>query len=178
MPSPTPVFETSRLIVRPWQPNDLDAAFDMYGDPQVMRYLGGAAAVPNLEAMRERLEKFIALEHGPGLGFWASENKETREVVGGVLLKNLPEAEEIEVGWHLPQKNWGKGYASEAGLGALRHGFQTVGLNEIYAVVMPENDRSIAVTKRLGMRHLGLTDKYYNLSLELFRILPTEFGTK
>ena len=122
------VVETPRLVLRKWRPTDLENAFDIYGDSEVMRYLGGAAPVHDLEAMRERLELFMSRDYGAGLGFWAAEEKTSGRVVGAILLKNLPEAEEIEVGWHLGQEHWGKGFATEGAKAAIAHGFETVGL--------------------------------------------------
>ena len=38
----------------------------------------------------------------------------------------------------------------------------------MYAVVHPGNDRSVAVTRRLGMSALGRTDRFYGLELDTF----------
>jgi RimJ/RimL family protein N-acetyltransferase len=43
-------------------------------------------------------------------------------------------------------------------------------VDEVLAVVRPDNDRSLAVCRRLGMEHLGRTTRYYGLELELFRV--------
>jgi RimJ/RimL family protein N-acetyltransferase len=86
-----------------------------------------------------------------------------------VLLVNLPESAEIEVGWHLHPDSWGHGYATEAARGAIAKGFSE-GLREIFAVVRPDNERSLAVCRRLGMTHLGPSDRWYGHTLELFRV--------
>ena len=44
------------------------------------------------------------------------------------------------------------GYASEAALASLRHGFDVVGLDEIVALTTTRNHRSQAVMVRIGMR--------------------------
>jgi RimJ/RimL family protein N-acetyltransferase len=41
-------------------------------------------------------------------------------------------------------------------------------LPRVIALVDPDNVRSLAVCRRLGMTHLGQTDRYYGLALELF----------
>ncbi len=38
--SMTTVFETDRLIVRHWTEDDAEDAFAIFGDPEVMRYVG------------------------------------------------------------------------------------------------------------------------------------------
>jgi RimJ/RimL family protein N-acetyltransferase len=57
----------------------------------------------------------------------------------------------VELGWRLARPAWGHGYATEAGLAALRYGFGTIGLPEVAAVTMARNVRSQAVMRRIGM---------------------------
>jgi RimJ/RimL family protein N-acetyltransferase len=94
--------------------------------------------------------------------------RSTGVAAGTVLLVSLPDSEQVEVGWHFHPDSWGLGYATEAARGALAHGFAH-GLREIFAVVRPGNERSLALCRRLGMAGLGLTDRWYDTSLELFR---------
>ena len=165
------VFATERLRARGWTPDDVEAAYAIYRDEDVVRYLGSVPQpVRSRDEMRERIERWIASNAAiadKGYGFWALETHDGT-LVGATLLKPLPDAAEAEVGWHLGTAHWGKGYATEAGRGALDYGFDVLGLDTIYAVVVPENTASIAVTKRLGMTPEGLTDKYYGRTLELF----------
>ncbi len=51
---------------------------------------------------------------------------------------------------------WGKGFATEAGLAVLRHGFEHLGLNRIMAFHMVRNAASGRALKKLGMRPEGL----------------------
>ena len=44
------------------------------------------------------------------------------------------------------------------------------GVEEVFAVVRPDNTASLAVCRRIGMQPLGRTDRYYDSELELFRI--------
>jgi RimJ/RimL family protein N-acetyltransferase len=45
---------------------------------------------------------------------------------------------------------WGHGYATEAGAGALEHARTTLGLTEVAAFTLPDNEPSLAVLRRLG----------------------------
>jgi RimJ/RimL family protein N-acetyltransferase len=104
---------------------------------------------------------------------WAIVPRGARRPVGSVLLVGLPDGDgvptgDIEVGWHLHPDAWGNGYATEAARGALDRGF-AAGLREVFAVVRPGNEPSQAVCRRLHMEHLGRTNRYYGLSVELFR---------
>jgi RimJ/RimL family protein N-acetyltransferase len=88
-------------------------------------------------------------------------------VVGTVMLKHLPGLEDqltdgVEVSWHLGSDSWGQGYATEMAAAVMEHGFQTQGLERIYAVAHLENEASFAVMRRLGMKHLGPNQVYYD----------------
>jgi RimJ/RimL family protein N-acetyltransferase len=176
------LFETERLVVRAWElDRDVGGAFAMYGDPEVMRFLGrNPVVVPDLAAMRERLDRVIGIysERNDGTGSWVIQTKADGQVVGALLVKNLPDAEntptpDMEVGWHLRRSAWGNGYATEAAAGGVQYAFHSLRVPVLYAVVKPENTRSIAVTRRLGMKPLGQTDRYYGETLELFELGPS-----
>jgi RimJ/RimL family protein N-acetyltransferase len=186
-------FRTRRLIARDWAADDAQAAFDIYGRDEVMRWLGAQPRHPvaSLEQMRERLDAMIQRgSDEPDYGLWPVELRSgpaAGTVVGAVFLSRLPgPAGEVEIGWHLNPEHWGNGYATEGGRGVvgLAFGLSQVGpdgvgldgaagrspLDRVIALVDPDNARSQAVCRRLGMRHLGQTDMYYGLVLELFEL--------
>ncbi|MBK7586080.1 MAG: GNAT family N-acetyltransferase [Myxococcales bacterium] len=171
------VFETERLVAREWDPeHHLEGAFAIYSDPEVVRYIGTGPA-QTLEEMRARLEAVALRNAGlrQGLGSWPLFDKGSGELVGAVLLKPPPASgtngtlsTDIEIGWHLARRHWGKGFATEAGRALVERGFTQLSLPELHAVVESPNQRSRAVALRLGMKHLGRTDRYYDLELEHF----------
>lgn len=170
------IYRTPRLLIRPWTFADLEAFLAIYGDPEVMAPLL-ASPLQSLKEARERMAKRFeaAKSDPPGLGFWAIERKEDLQVVGSVILKPLPEDTRVEVGWHLGRAYWGNGYASEAGAGALKYGFEERGLEEIYAIVRKENVRSQAVCDRIGLKFIEMTDRYHGLTLRLYRLMKGEW---
>jgi RimJ/RimL family protein N-acetyltransferase len=164
------VFETERLVARQWSLDDVEAAYEIYRDPDVVRFLGSVPQpVESLDAMRERVERWVANTTGDGYGFWALATREGT-LVGATLVKPLPDAEEVEIGWHLGKAHWGNGYATESGRGAAAYAFEVLGLAVVYAVVVRENEPSLAVARRLGMTYEGSTDRYYGRELELFSL--------
>lgn len=173
------VYETERLVIRDWtdEPADLARLFEIYSRPEVARWL----AVPWLPLTdpeqareRQRIWRERHAEYGGRYGTWAIQRRDDGLVVGTVLLKPLPgrdaqtPTEDIEVGWHLHPDCWGQGYATEAARGAVAREF-AAGTQEIYAVVSPGNDASMAVARRLGMTHIGRrTDWYGGMEVETF----------
>jgi len=161
-------LRTPRLELRPWRMEDAEAALAIYGDARVMRYLGaqgasgGATPIPDLETMRERMQKWLeAPADAGGLpGRLAIVEKGTGVAVGTVILKRLPDGEgretaDVEVGWHLRPDRWGRGYATEAARAMLAFGFGTLGLHRIFATCDPENRPSARVMEKVGMRYEG-----------------------
>jgi RimJ/RimL family protein N-acetyltransferase len=60
----------------------------------------------------------------------------------------------MEVGWRLARAAWGRGYATEAAEAAVRLGFGTFGLPELWSMTAVTNEPSQAVMRRIGMsRH-------------------------
>jgi RimJ/RimL family protein N-acetyltransferase len=180
------MFETDRLIIRAWGPEqDAEQAFQIYGDPQVMRFIGSGKTEASVETQQAALERVVAryAELNNGTGTWAIVEKATGQIAGAVLLKQLPDnngqpTQDYEVGWHLRQASWGKGYATEAARVAINYGFDTLKLPVIYAVVNPKNQASICVTQRLAMKPLGRTNRYYNTEVELFELTAAPSKTR
>lgn len=164
-------YDTDRLIVRNWRPEDADRAFDIYSRMEVAKWLG--ATPQPMETMDEAhhlVKRWAELnDERPDTGRWAVERKADGVVVGTVILLPMGDEGDFEVGWHLHPDAWHQGYATEAARGALAWAFDR-GLSEVLAVVYPDNAASIAVCRRLGMEELGRTDRYYGTTLELFRI--------
>ncbi len=95
-------------------------------------------------------------------GSWAVVHRASGEPVGLVTLKPLPDgAGEVEIGWPVHPDSWGQGFASEAASAVLRRGFAD-GLPGMWAVMYPDNERSAAVCRRIGMRLLGTTHRWYH----------------
>jgi len=169
--------------------DDVPAAFRMYGDPEVTRYLGMGGTEESLETQCARLE--TAIQHYEGLadsgyGFWAAERKVDVEVIGAGLLKPLKLSEgelprpgdpEVEVGWHLAKAFWGQGFGTEIGGALVDYGFQNLKLDAIYAVAYPENVASVHIMEKLKMTSLGMTDRYYGVSVVAYRIERPATGT-
>jgi ribosomal-protein-alanine N-acetyltransferase len=153
------MIETERLILRRWKPSDSEPYANLNSDPQVMEFLLKPLTREESDAMIARMESHFA-EHGFGL--WAVEVKSTGEFIGSTGLMRpsfeAPFTPCVEVGWRLARSSWGKGFATEAALGAVTFGFEKAGLKEILSFTVPANRRSIAVMERIGMRRDPIKD--------------------
>ena len=160
-------LETERLIIRDWRLEDADAAFAIYGDPEVMKYVGTGQPYDSMEQARLSIRRSIARDKDKPFGFWAVEDKESGELIGGGLLKFLPDHSDVEVGYHLGKKWWGKGYGTEIAQALVRYGFEMLNLEKIVGVTYPENIASQRVLEKAGLIHVG-SSTYVDIPVELY----------
>ena len=176
------VFETDRLIMRDWTMGDVAAAFRMYSDAEVMRFLGAPPPgnpVADLDQMRERLQANIdKVDSIRPMGFWAIETKADKRIVGTLLVKPILETDVIEIGWHLARAEWGNGYATEAALAGRDYAFSVVGVDDLVAIAIPENSASLAVMRRIGLKDRGFTEDFHDYRLALFGLTRAEWDAR
>jgi RimJ/RimL family protein N-acetyltransferase len=148
-------FETERLRLRPLAMSDAAALYLLQRDGDMMRYFGGPYRREQTETW---LEWHVAMWEQEGYSHWAAELRESRVLVGWIVLTKVWEPEEmlpaVEVGWFVDRNYWGKGLATEGGRRSLAFGFEDVGLDRIIARYDPNNVASGRVMEKLGMRHL------------------------
>ncbi|HEX8845703.1 MAG TPA: GNAT family N-acetyltransferase [Pyrinomonadaceae bacterium] len=154
-----PEIETARLKLRAFTPADLDALFLVFGDSEVMRYISGGKP-RSLEETNKGMLRTVEGWRKRGFGLWAVVEKESGRLIGYCGLIPLEETSEIEVAYALAKEHWGKGYAAEAALAALRFGFETLRRERIVAVVNPENVSSRRVLEKLGMTYVKMAHHY------------------
>ena len=146
-----PTLVTERLILRPFEESDLDDYVELALDPPVQRALRLSDTFGRSDAWRD-----MALWRGQwelrGSGQFAVEERASGRFVGraGLHRPELPDWPGLEVGWALHSRYWGRGYATEAGAGAVAYAFQVMGAAELFSVILPDNGRSQAVARRLG----------------------------
>lgn len=133
----------------------------------------------DVAAMRELLGCWTAncevLERPAGR--WAIELRETGALIGGTALLPLPPyGVDLEIGWQLAKAAQGQGYAAEAGHAVAYYAFDA-GIDELFAVVRPRNERGAATARRVGMEWVGETEKYYDLRLQVYRLRKGELDT-
>ena len=156
------VLETERLVLRFFEPADLDPLYALYRDPEIRRYLPDG--VRTREETREELEVFL---HGhpraPGLGLWATVEKKSGAFLGrcGLLPWKIDGRDEVELAFMIDKARWGEGFATEASLGIIEHARSALALERLICLVMPGNERSAAVARKVGMAfEREYTDEY------------------
>jgi RimJ/RimL family protein N-acetyltransferase len=154
MLSPDYPIATERLLLRPFEPGDLDALVAIHGDPEVVRYLYWG--VRDREELRgvleEKATRTVIAREGDGLNL-AVVVAATGELAGDMsLMWRSEEHRMAEVGYIFNPAHAGRGYATEAARALLRLGFEDLGLHRIIGRLDARNTASARVLERLGMR--------------------------
>ena len=148
------IIETDRLRLERWDPRrHTEALARMNAQPEVMRYIGDGT--PSTRAESELQSSSIAAHWERfGFGLWAVRLGDDPPVGFAGLAHPLwfpSERSMVEVGWRLRREAWGQGIASEAGRAGLEVAFGVLGLERVVSYILPGNERSQAVSRRLGM---------------------------
>ncbi|HKF20711.1 MAG TPA: GNAT family N-acetyltransferase [Candidatus Angelobacter sp.] len=164
MSTPRLICQTDRLLLREFTMDDLEPLTAMHLDPEVYRFIG----LRTPEQTRNVLRDWIAAYQSPGFAKWAVVLRETGEFIGrcGMMIEEYEGISEPELGWTFARAHWGHGYATEAAVAALKHGFDNLQLRRIISLIHPDNLASERVALRIGMgfeRLVQWKDKPANL---------------
>ena len=146
------IARTSRLVLRPWRPEDRAPFAALNADPEVMRHFPAVLTRAESDAAADRFEEQLARQ---GFGIWAVEIPGVTPFAGSVGLWrpsfDAPFTPCVEIGWRLARAWWGHGYATEAARAVAAFAFKTLQLPEIVSFTVPANAASRRVMEKLGM---------------------------
>jgi RimJ/RimL family protein N-acetyltransferase len=148
---------TERLELVPLVDEHLPHEIELDSDPEVLRYLSTHAFTPEEVEGSHRTRLARALEVD-GLGVWMGF---TSDAFVGMWMLQPPHGPsqpkvpgEADLGYRLLRRHWRQGYAREGALELIRYGFETVGLQRIFAQTMTVNVPSRATMESVGMRYV------------------------
>ena len=124
------IFQTPRLLLRQFTETDAPLILELNSDPEIVKYVH-EPTLKTIEQAEIILNNNILPQYKNNLGRWAIHTKKDNEFIGWCGLKYRPELDEIDLGYRLMQKAWGKGYATEAARHTLDHGFRVLDLKLI-----------------------------------------------
>lgn len=154
------MIETERTYLRPFTMSDQDFYASLWGDPDIVRYIGDGKTRSDQEAI-DRLANHVipSYRNGYGYGLQAIVYKSNDQLIGqaGLLPKNVDGKREIEIGYWLIPSYWGKGLAKEVALSLRDYGFRQIRCPRLICLINPNNPASIFVARRIGMSYQKTT---------------------
>jgi RimJ/RimL family protein N-acetyltransferase len=144
-------IETERLTLRDFVHTDLGAIHAYSSDPRVTRFLFFGPR--DADSAADYLEGLLASqEEIPRTRFeLAVEERLSGRVIGACDL-TLIERNEVDLGYMLGLADWGKGYATEIALALIDAAFFDLRADRIISTVDVNNQASIRVLEKIGMR--------------------------
>jgi len=147
------VCETPRLRLRRLRADE-DAPFilALVNEPSWLANIGDRG-VRTLDDARAYITKGPLASYAQhGFGLFCVELRETGERIGMCGLLKRDWLADVDVGFALFPKFWGKGYAYESAAGIIEWARTACGVTRVAGIVKPENAASIRVLEKLGMR--------------------------
>jgi RimJ/RimL family protein N-acetyltransferase len=153
-----PVLRTSRLVIRPVRPDDVDPLVERRNDPRVAQLQAWETPWPREQG--EQLVAEVLAMDGPVEGQWFMATvveAASDEVVGDLVLHPTNELRTAEVGYSLGTRHWGKGYAAEALEAFVAWILEALPVTRLAAMLHPDNRASAMVLERTGFVFEGHT---------------------
>jgi len=166
------LFHSERLTFKEFHKEDAPGLYLLNADPEVIKYTGD----PPFDSIEQAQQFVDSYDHYQKYGFgrWSTFLKSNNEFIGWCGIK-LNEHHDHDLGFRFYKKHWGKGFATEAAMTSLDHGFNKLGLKTIIGRAAKENLASIRVLEKLGMEFYKEDPcghftgaKYFRISRENF----------
>ncbi|MEO8513471.1 MAG: GNAT family N-acetyltransferase [Ignavibacteria bacterium] len=162
------ILETERLLLRSLEPEDIEVIAKMFGDEEVMRFIGEGKTYPR-SAAEQSITKWNDYEREHGFTSWAVIRKEDNALIGKCGFNYLPDNSDIELSYMLDEPYWGSGYASEIAKAALEYGLNKLNMKRVVAIVYPQNSPSIRVIEKTGMKYEKEYD-YHGIKMLMYAV--------
>ena len=153
---PLQELATPRTRLRAPVLEDAHALLSLYGDPEVMRYVGQDVS-PGVAHLREKLTRDLDAQRRGESARWVMTFPGQLQGVGYLGLFQWSQRERrAELGYLLSRPLWGQGLMKEVLPHVVHFGFTTMRLHRIEARVDPRNTGSVRLLRGLGFRQEGL----------------------
>ena len=144
---------TARLIIRRLGPSDAAALFHIRSQPAITHFqIWEPKSVADVSAFIARQIKLDLDE--PDTWFQLGISlKKSEQLIGDCGLHFLEnDSHQTEIGINLAPNQQGNGYATETLTAVFEFLFSDLGKHRVFASTDPENERTIRLLSRLGMR--------------------------
>lgn len=142
-------LRSQRLNVRPFEDDDIKAMHSVYGNSEVMRYVGEGKPA-SLAQTTALLRLYRQHQHDHGYAFWAVIEVESGMPIGDAGFAVTEHG--VELGYTLGRDWWGRGMATEAASLCVETAFGPLGLQRLVGLADVANPASARVLTKLGFR--------------------------
>ncbi|UCH64638.1 MAG: GNAT family N-acetyltransferase [Ignavibacterium sp.] len=152
-------LSSKRLGFRYWKEDDLNLAFNLWGNPEVTKLIDSRGKL-TYEEVKELLTKEIETQKSFGIQYWPIFLSNTNEHIGCSGLRPYdPQKYIFEIGTHILPTHWRNGYALEATLCVIDYAFHSLNCSALFAGHNPKNNASKKLLEKLKFNYIR--DEYY-----------------
>lgn len=124
----------------------------VWNDPDFVRFVGDRGVRTLADARRALLAGPLAMYEQHGYGPYRVALADDGRAIGVCGLFRRPTLDDADIGYALLPDYVGRGYATEAARAVLADARDRLHLERVIAIVSPDNDRSIRLLEKLGLR--------------------------
>ena len=146
------ILETERLTLRELNVEDAEFIFELVNDAAFIRNIGDKG-VRTLEDARDYILNGPVASYAKfGFGLYLVALRETGEAIGICGLLKRDALEDVDIGFAFLERFRQKGFAYESAAAVMKYGRGTLGLKRIVAITSPDNEGSMRVLEKIGLR--------------------------
>ena len=146
------ICTSERLVMRLFNAGDAAFIHRLLNEEGWLRFIGNRS-IDSLDAARRYIDEVVlARQASHGFSFYAVERKEDGVVLGMCGLVKRDTLDDVDIGYAFLVEHCGQGYAVEAARAVMDYARDVLRLPRLLAITSPDNERSIRVIEKLGMR--------------------------
>lgn len=175
------MFETKRLIIRPYVPKDADILCKIIGKYEIYKTTYEIPYSCDIKYAKRWIKNVInnALENRAYE--YAVIRKSDNRYLGNVGLINIDFAnQKCDISYFIDPIYWGNGIATEASAQLIEYAFNVLNMNRVGGTCMEHNIASSRVMEKLLMSYEGTVRGYFikdneYVDLKIYSIMKNEF---
>lgn len=145
-------LSTERLTIRPFTLDDDAFVLALLNDPDWLRYIGDRGVRTREDARRQITDKYLASYTRDGVGLMAVTLHDQPAAIGMCGLIKREGLADVDIGFAFLPAYRAHGYAREAAEAVLAYGRDTLKIQRVVAITLPENVASIRLLEKIGLR--------------------------
>jgi RimJ/RimL family protein N-acetyltransferase len=152
-------IQTERLMLRPSQLSDTEAAYIRRNLPEVARYQDWELPY-TMERTETVMKKLVAMDgptDGKGWSLTVVDASDPERIMGDFYVGISWSGRCAEIGYTFHPDYWGVGYATEAARAIVDHLFTDLGVSRVEGSLHPDNPPSARVLEACGLTFEDLT---------------------
>ena len=149
------LMATTRLLLREMNAGDAPFILRLLNEDGFLKFIGDKGVRTLVDARRYIAEGPMASYRQYGFGLYLVSLRHDLTPVGICGLVKRDALPQVDLGFALSSRHWGKGFATESASAVLEHARSALGLEHIVAITALDNRGSMAVLEKLGLRLEG-----------------------